>query len=155
MTASAFAAPIFPQKYPRKNWALRPLIYPTRTDCRNELFWKSTRRAFQSNNSFLWWFIDYPGQYEYVAEYYISKFEKLTFLRDFEICQNSSRNSIFCFFVRLLVPPIWKHFLIKLAWWNFACRLLTTFPRAVFFSRETLKKWFFWPIFLVFESLLT
>ena len=41
-----------------------------------------------------------------------SKFGKLRFLRDFEICQSWSRNSFFCsfcFFVRLLVLPIFKH----------------------------------------------
>ena len=36
--------------------------------------------------------------------------EKLRILRDFEICQNRSRNSIFCFFIRLLVPRFKKTF---------------------------------------------
>ena len=117
--------------------------------------------------------------------------EKLKLLCDFEICQNQSRNSIFCFFVKLLVPRfdtlsnqassmklcmqlpnnipqdcfsekpeifyfldqflsflilmdldvfqhigVWilgcsdqiERFIIKLAWWNFTCSLLTVFP---------------------------
>ena len=38
-------------------------------------------------------------------------FDKFRFLYDFEICPNCSRNSLFCYFVRLLAPPIFKYFL--------------------------------------------
>ena len=57
----------------------------------------------------------------YIPDYCILKFEKFRFLRYFEICQNRSRNSIFGFFLSLLVPLILKHFLMKLARWNFTC----------------------------------
>ena len=66
--------------------------------------------------------------------------QKLMFLHDFEICQNRSRNSIFYFFIRLLVPPILEHFLIKLARWNFAFSSSTAFPRIFFFWETTEKK---------------
>ena len=37
-------------------------------------------------------------------------FEKLRFLREFEICQKLYSNSIFCFLVKLSVSPILKRF---------------------------------------------
>ena len=64
---------------------------------------------------------------KYITEHRILKFEKITFLHNFEMCQNRSRNSIFCcFFIILLVPPMFKHFSIKLPRWNFACSFLNT-----------------------------
>ena len=74
-------------------------------------------------------------------------FEKIRFLCDFEICRNRSRNSIFCIFVKLLVLPIFKRFLIKLTPSNFECSFLT-FPRTVF--RETLIFFIFYANFLSF-----
>ena len=65
--------------------------------------------------------------YKYVTEHRISKLENLRFLHTIEICQNRSKNSIFCcFFVRLLDPKILKYFLILLPRWNFACSFLNT-----------------------------
>ena len=49
--------------------------------------------------------------------------------------------------------PIVKHFLIKLARWNFAWSFFTTFPVAKFWEKPNF--FIFRPIFLVFESLWT
>ena len=45
--------------------------------------------------------MDSPGHYKYVFGSRISKFETLRFLRDFELYQNHSRNSIICFSISI------------------------------------------------------
>ena len=84
--------------------------------------------------------------------------KKHCFLRDLKICQNRSRNTIFsccCFFVRLLAPPILKHFLIIQAGSLKLCmQRPNNIPLDYFFEKP---RFFlcFRTIFFIFESIWT
>ena len=84
--------------------------------------------------------LDYSGQYKNNAENCISKFGKLRFYETWKYAEIAPEKvSSAYFLVRLLVPPISKHFLIKLDRWNFACSILTTFLKT-FFSRISYRR---------------
>ena len=106
-------------------WFLKKRLGPVNNSrLPNWHFSKSIWNTFQWSNPFPEWIIDSRGQYKYVIGNRISKLEKFRFLRVFEIYQYCSRNSIFGF-TRLLVLPILKRFLMKLARWNLAYSFLT------------------------------
>ena len=65
-------------------------------------FFKVDLKCFVMEQFLSWmnhWF-----SWEVLIRCRISKFEKLKFLRNVEICQNRSRNSIICFFVKCRSP---------------------------------------------------
>ena len=76
-------APQIPRK--KTSWARQYISDKSRLPKCN--FSKSIWCTFQWSNPFPEWFIDSPGQYKYVAENRISIFEKLRFVRGFEICR--------------------------------------------------------------------